>query len=657
VASPSTGTPFGRYQLIRKLASGGMAEVYLAELATAAGLRKQLVIKKILRHYADDPEFREMFIGEARIAVGLSHGNIAQVFDFGEVEGEYFLALEYVSGRSVADLFKRANDRALQVPIELAAFIALQICQGLHYAHTRVDGERRPMHLVHRDISPQNVLVSYEGQVKVVDFGIAKAYGAAGLDGRSNTASGVVKGKYLYFSPEQAAAKPLDALTDVFATGVVLYEMLCGRRPYEGQMYAVLARQLTGDFPRPRSFRPELPEALEAVVLRAMATQREERFASALDMQESLAGFLSEYAPRLTQATLTNLMRLLFREDLVAAGEDAGIPESFAAQARLWAKTEPRPTAAAPPTQPDRGSRARPPGTAEPVTPPEPRTYAGRRPWLAIGAGVAGLASVVGIIAYSASGPSRPAQMEAINLVVPAHAPSPAPAPVAPPPAPVAPPEVAPPVDQLASLALLPKARHGGRLVVGLVCDGEPKHPAAKASAARAGEAASSSRFNEATVILNEAIGSEPTAGGLYLALADDASSALNPTHLDLVLRDLETFRAACPNTRRPLIEGAYDRLSDLAEPPAAEAPGRAGEVSADSHRKVSKLRADAEDLMHRGKYDLALVKIQTGLDLDPSDGKLHRLLQACLASSGGADAPPVQQGGFMLNGSGKGRR
>ena len=217
--SPAETTRFGKYELLDRIAAGGMAEIFRARYEPAPGVTKQVVIKRILPHYAENKAFIAMFTNEAKIVMGLSHGNIAQVFDFGAIDGDYFLAMELVDGHPLSKVVKRARTLGIPVlPPEYAAFICAEMLKGLHYAHARLDEQGRPLKIVHRDVSPQNVLISYEGQVKLVDFGIAKARNASGEE----TAANAVKGKYAYFAPEQAKAKELDARTDVFAAGIVL---------------------------------------------------------------------------------------------------------------------------------------------------------------------------------------------------------------------------------------------------------------------------------------------------------------------------------------------------------------------------------------------------------------------------------------------------
>jgi len=255
-----------------------MAEIYRARFNGPAGVTKAVVVKKILPHYAGNKNFVSMFINEAKIVVGLSHGNIAQVFDFGEIDGEYFLAMEFVDGQPLSRVLRRMKDMGIPVmPTPFAVYIAMEVCKGLHYAHTRLDEQGRPLNIIHRDVSPQNLILSYEGQIKIVDFGIAKARNA----GRSETEAGAVKGKYVYFSPEQARGKDLDSRSDIFAAGICLFEMVCGRLPFEGKMMEVLGKIVRCDFPRPRTLNPDVTPGLERILLNAMAGEREDRYPSA----------------------------------------------------------------------------------------------------------------------------------------------------------------------------------------------------------------------------------------------------------------------------------------------------------------------------------------------------------------------------------------
>ncbi|HTS82083.1 MAG TPA: serine/threonine-protein kinase [Myxococcaceae bacterium] len=324
---------FGKYQLLERLAVGGMAELYRARFQALAGVSKPVVIKKILPAFADSEAFVSMFVNEARIAVSLSHGNIAQVFDFGEIDGEYFLAMEYVHGQPLSRVLRRAH--ALQFPFlpeAIALQIAMGMCRGLHYAHSRVDDSGRSRHIVHRDVSPQNVLLGYGGEVKIVDFGIARARNATGA---AMQATGV-KGKFPYFSPEQARGEPVDYRTDLYATGVVLYQMLCGRLPHLGKMVPAMQSIVRGEFPPPRGLNPRLSPELEATVLRAMAYAPGERFASAQDLEHALADALHALGVR--PPTVGDFMSFLFEPELFAEGQEVKLPRALLEAVPEWRK-------------------------------------------------------------------------------------------------------------------------------------------------------------------------------------------------------------------------------------------------------------------------------------------------------------------------------
>jgi eukaryotic-like serine/threonine-protein kinase len=332
VPSP-TPVEFGKYQLLERLAVGGMAELYRARFDALAGVSKSVVIKKILPAFAGSEAFVRMFVNEARIAVSLSHGNIAQVFDFGEIDGDYFLAMEYVHGQPLSRVLRRAH--ALQFPF-LPEAIALQIgigmCRGLQYAHSRVDDRGRSLQIVHRDISPQNVLLGYAGEVKIVDFGIARARNATDA---AMQATGV-KGKYPYFSPEQARGEPVDFRTDLYATGVVLYQMLCGRLPHLGKMVQAMQSIIRGQFPAPRSLNPRVSPELEATLLRAMAQAPGDRFASAQELEHDLADALHALGPR--PPVLSDFMSFLFEPELLGEGLEVRLPRTLLEQVPDWRK-------------------------------------------------------------------------------------------------------------------------------------------------------------------------------------------------------------------------------------------------------------------------------------------------------------------------------
>ncbi len=280
---------FGKYQLLELLARGGMAEVYKAKSHGVEGFEKVLVIKRILREHSSNPKFVEMFIHEAKLAVTLSHANIVQVFDLGRADDSYFIAMEYVAGYDLSTVLKRGRRFGRPFPRELAIFVAAEVAKGLDYAHRRRDAQQRPLHIVHRDISPHNVLISLEGEVKLTDFGIAKARTTV----EPKTEAGVLKGKYAYMAPEQARGEPITPQTDLFALGTVLYEAISGKNPfYSESTYDTLKRVRTG-WVRPLSeVVPGVPDDLADAVARAMAPLPEDRYESAGQMYQDLVQLL-----------------------------------------------------------------------------------------------------------------------------------------------------------------------------------------------------------------------------------------------------------------------------------------------------------------------------------------------------------------------------
>ncbi|HEY0990482.1 MAG TPA: serine/threonine-protein kinase, partial [Kofleriaceae bacterium] len=244
---------FGKYSLIRKIGTGGMAEVFLARTTVAQGLNKTLVIKKIHGAYARSRPFVSMFVDEAKIALGLNHPNIIQVFDFGAVADTYFLAMEYVDGVDLLRLLQEAARARQRLPYGLSAHIVQQLAKGLDYAHRKADDFGQPLGIVHRDISPQNILLSWDGSVKIVDFGIARARDV-------NEEEGVIKGKYAYMSPEQAHGAHVDRRCDIFAIGIMLYECVTSQPVYTGDSdFLVLEKVRSADIQPPREILPSIP--------------------------------------------------------------------------------------------------------------------------------------------------------------------------------------------------------------------------------------------------------------------------------------------------------------------------------------------------------------------------------------------------------------
>ncbi|OJT18871.1 hypothetical protein BO221_39865 [Archangium sp. Cb G35] len=295
----------GKYQLVRKLATGGMAEVFLAKAAGPMGFAKTLVLKRILPHLAEETAFVEMFLSEAKLAAQLTHPNIVQIFDFGESEGTYFLAMEYIDGPSLRTLIKRASAQGVELPLAVCARLVANACEGLAFAHDFSDPETgEAQGLIHRDISPDNVLLSKQGSVKVVDFGIAKAAGQA-----HKTASGVIKGKIAYMPPEQVRAESLDRRVDVYALGVVLYELITGHKPYEAESDVGVMRAILFQSPMPAvQFRPELPDSMRRILGRALAKDREQRYPDCHAFQSELEEFILSVGKPVTTPQVAQLI-------------------------------------------------------------------------------------------------------------------------------------------------------------------------------------------------------------------------------------------------------------------------------------------------------------------------------------------------------------
>ncbi len=302
---------FGKYTLIRKLAQGGMAELFLALQRSMAGFEKLIVVKRILPELAEDKSFIEMLLAEARIAATLNHPNVAHIYDVGVYEDQYFIAMEHVHGedlRSIARQRKEAGGGAF--PVEHALAIALGCCAGLAYAHDKTDLDGHPLRIVHRDVSPQNILVTFTGDVKLVDFGVAVATTAP-------EQRGSLKGKFGYMSPEQVRGEQLDARSDVFALGIVLFELLTRRRLFRGaDPKETLRKVLYDDVPLMAAMGVEVPTRVEMIVRKALERDREKRYPSARAMQADIEELIREQRLAVSSLSLGKFMQDLFEEKL-----------------------------------------------------------------------------------------------------------------------------------------------------------------------------------------------------------------------------------------------------------------------------------------------------------------------------------------------------
>jgi serine/threonine protein kinase len=304
--------PFGKYYLLERINVGGMAEVFKAKATGVEGFERMVAVKRILPSIAEDEEFITMFIDEAKIAVQLTHANVAQIFDLGRVDDSYFIALEYVHGKDMRAIFNRSRARSEQLPIPMACYIIMKLCEGLDYAHNKRDAGGQFLNLVHRDVSPQNILVSYEGEVKIIDFGIAKAAGKAG-----RTQAGILKGKFGYMSPEQVQGLEIDRRSDVFGVGICLYELLTGERLFVAESdFATLEKVRNVDIMPPSTYNRRIPEELEQIVLKALARDRDLRHQTSMQLHDELQGFMYSSGNFFGRRDLSMYMHRAFAEEL-----------------------------------------------------------------------------------------------------------------------------------------------------------------------------------------------------------------------------------------------------------------------------------------------------------------------------------------------------
>jgi serine/threonine-protein kinase len=283
------------------------------------GFEKVVALKRILPHLSDNKEFLDMFVDEAKMVAGLAHPSIVQIFDLGRIEKSYYIAMEYVHGRDLRTIMRRAREKGLRMPLDLSLRVVSQVCAALEYAHRKKDEKGRPMQIVHRDVSPQNILISFEGEVKLVDFGIAKAATKA-----SNTDRGALRGKLLYMSPEQAWGRTIDRRSDVFSLGIVLYEMVTETKPFIGAGTELTILELVRQcvITPAREINPRVPEVLDRVIMKALARDPAERYQDAGQMQRGLERFLRERPP-VTARDLARFLELLFDR----AEREEGDPE------------------------------------------------------------------------------------------------------------------------------------------------------------------------------------------------------------------------------------------------------------------------------------------------------------------------------------------
>ncbi len=299
-----------KYTLLDRIGMGGMAEVFKGKLSGAEGFEKVVVIKKLLPQFAQDAEIVAHFIAEAKLAALLQHENIAQIYDFGELDGSYFIAMEYLVGKDLYTVMRRAKELNLPMGITQSLFITCKICEAMEYAHALKDQHLQPLHLIHRDLSPHNVFITCEGRVKIIDFGIARA------DLFDNkTKIGMAKGKISYMSPEQLTAEKVDHRSDIFAIGILLYEMLSGKRMYSGDTATLIRKCMGAEYERLDELQPDLPTPLSTILDKALAKDVAGRYQGCGEMRSDIEDFLFSMEKRASSHLLEDSMRLLFADE------------------------------------------------------------------------------------------------------------------------------------------------------------------------------------------------------------------------------------------------------------------------------------------------------------------------------------------------------
>ncbi|RMD90266.1 MAG: serine/threonine protein kinase, partial [Alphaproteobacteria bacterium] len=289
-----------------------MAEIWLAHMAGPEGFEKLVVIKKIRPHLAKQKNFLKMFLNEARLAAQLNHPNIVQIYEFGNPDNQHYIAMEYIFGRDLSEIVPKAKRANIPFPLEYAIKIIMQVCEGLYYAHTKTDKLGRPLQIIHRDISPQNVLVSFDGHVKILDFGIAKA-----ANQYEQTQQGILKGKVSYMAPEQILGEQVDCRVDIFSLGAVFYELITGYKLFSGDNELAILRSITdGPIYPPSYFNEEVPDELEEIILKALAKDPNERYPNAWELQRDLTALLLKFDFHPTNTHLANFLKQLFEDEI-----------------------------------------------------------------------------------------------------------------------------------------------------------------------------------------------------------------------------------------------------------------------------------------------------------------------------------------------------
>ena len=314
---------FGKYQLLDRIAVGGMAELFRAKLTGAQGFEKLIAIKMILPNLSTEENLVTAFIDEAKLAALLHNENIIQIYDFGSMDDQYFIAMEYLFGKDLRTIIRTAREKDLALGMENILYIMSRICAGLDYSHNLKDLQGRPLNIIHRDINPQNILMTYEGQIKIIDFGIAKA-----ASHNNQTRENLIKGKLAYMSPEQANGQQIDHRSDIFSTGIILYELLAARRMFTGETMHVLSLVREAQYDPPEEVIPDLPTKLNSILRRALEKDPDDRYQNAGEMLADIEEFMFELSLRPNNRSFAGYMKELFEEEYAE--------EELA----LWAKTQ-----------------------------------------------------------------------------------------------------------------------------------------------------------------------------------------------------------------------------------------------------------------------------------------------------------------------------